>query len=62
MCVHCMCVRGQGVEPASVPSMTKALEAGRPVLVEAGATLADGLLVPQVGTNAFDITRRFVDK
>ena len=52
----------QGVEPATVPSLTAALEAGRPVTVEAGGTLADGLLVPTVGSNAFQIAKRYVDK
>jgi hypothetical protein len=51
-----------GAEPASVPSFTAALEAGRPVDVKAGATLADGLLVPRVGTNAFALARKHVDK
>jgi threonine dehydratase len=42
--------------------MSEALRVGKPALVEAGATLADGLLVPMVGANAFEITRKFVDK
>ena len=42
--------------------MTAALEAGRPVNVHAGGTLADGLLVPRVGTNAFALCRRYCDK
>ena len=49
-------------EPASVPSLTAALEAGRPVTVTAGATLADGLLVPRVGTNAFALCATHVDR
>lgn len=53
---------GQGAEPLSVPSMTEAFKAGKPVMVDAGATLADGLLVPMVGANAFEISRKFVDK
>ena len=55
-------LRCQGAEPLSVPSMTEAFKAGKPVLVDAGATLADGLLVPMVGANAFEISRKFVDK
>ena len=55
-------VRIVAAEPASCPSLTAALEAGRPVSVEAGATLADGLLVPRVGASAFALCRRFVDK
>lgn len=60
MCMLCAC--GQGAEPLSVPSMTEAFKAGKPVMVDAGATLADGLLVPMVGANAFEISRKFVDK
>jgi Pyridoxal-phosphate dependent enzyme/ACT domain len=51
-----------GVEPRVVPSMKVALETGRPVAVKAGITLADGLMVPTVGTNAFELVRQHVDK
>ncbi len=81
-----------GAEPAAVPSLSAALDAGRPVcrarrgqeaaalrlyvalylspspplsfqiVVGAGPTLADGLLVPKVGTNAFALCRKHVDK
>lgn len=52
-----------GAEPATVPSLTAALEAGKPVtLSNAGPTLADGLLVPRVGTNAFALCQKHVDK
>lgn len=51
-----------GAEPAAVPSLTAALDAGRPVAVGAGPTLADGLLVPKVGINAFALSRKHVDK
>lgn len=50
-------------EPAAVPSLTAALEAGKPVTVtQSGPTLADGLLVPRVGTNAFALCQRYVDR
>lgn len=49
-------------EPATVPSLTAALEAGKPVTVQGGPTLADGLLVPRVGTNAFALCQKYVDK
>jgi threonine dehydratase len=55
-------VRIIAAEPASVPSMAAAFDAGRPVTVAAGATLADGLLVPRVGTNAFALARAHVDR
>jgi threonine dehydratase len=51
-----------GVEPSQVASFHAALLAGRPVKVEAKPTLADGLAVAQVGSNAFEIARAFVDK
>lgn len=51
-----------GVEPENCSSLLAALEAGRPVTVPAFPTLADGLLVPRVGTNAFAITARYVDR
>lgn len=51
-----------GVEPENCASLTAALAAGRPVTVPAFPTLADGLLVPRVGTNAFAIAARTVDR
>jgi threonine dehydratase len=51
-----------GVEPERAASFTAALAADRPVRVEMKPTLADGLSVPQVGDNAFQIARALVDK
>jgi threonine dehydratase len=51
-----------GAEPETVPSLTAAMEAGFPVTVNGGPTLADGLLVPRVGTNAFALCQKYVDK
>lgn len=51
-----------GVEPERAASFTAALQAGRPVKIEVKPTLADGLSVPQVGENAFQIARGLVDK
>lgn len=51
-----------GVEPALCPSYTAALEAGKPVHAPTAPTLADGLAVPCVGSNAFAIARSRVDK
>ncbi len=42
-----------GAEPSNCPSLTAARAAGHPVTVPAHPTLADGLMVPRVGTNAF---------
>lgn len=51
-----------GAEPETVPSLTAAFEAKKPIIVPAGPTLADGLLVPRVGTNAFALCQKHVDK
>jgi threonine dehydratase len=51
-----------GAEPANVPSLTAAMREKKPVLVQAGGTIADGLLVPKVGTNAFALCSKYVDK
>jgi threonine dehydratase len=51
-----------GVEPVNAPSFVKSLEAKKPVTVELTPTLADGLSVPRVGTNAFEIARTLVDR
>lgn len=51
-----------GVEPVNCPSFTRALEAGKPVVADCKATLADGLAVPMVGGNAFQVARKYVDK
>lgn len=50
-----------GVEPAHAASYTAALEAGHPVTADVQPTLGDGLAVPCVGANAFDIARPLVD-
>ncbi|RLN14659.1 hypothetical protein BBJ28_00000307 [Nothophytophthora sp. Chile5] len=51
-----------GVEPENCSSFTKALEAGKPVDLSTLPTLADGLAVPRVGANAFELARQHVDK
>jgi len=49
-----------GVEPEAAPTLTKALEAGRPVDAEAGGIAADSLAPRQVGGLMFPIARRQV--
>jgi len=51
-----------GVEPAFCASYTAALKAGKPVLAPFRPTLADGLAVPMVGANAFEVARHYVDE
>jgi threonine dehydratase len=49
------------VESENVASFSAALEAGEPTKIALHPTLADGLAIPQVGANAFEIAHRFVD-
>jgi threonine dehydratase len=51
-----------GVEPFFAASYTAALGAGKPVPAKVTPTLADGLAVPTVGSNAFDVARHYVDE
>jgi threonine dehydratase len=51
-----------GVEPVRAASLGPALAAGHPVRCEMQPTLADGLAVPEVGGNAFQIARHYVDR
>lgn len=64
--VKCLYPRCQiiGVESEMCPSFKAALDAGKPVKIDAhhALTLADGLCVPKVGKNAFEIAKNFVDK
>jgi len=55
-------VRVIGVEPQRCASYTAALAAGMPVLADVVPTLADGLAVPKVGSNAFSVARHWVDE
>jgi len=55
-------VRVVGVESFRAPTLTKALRAGRPVKIAGATTVADGLAVPQIGTNSFAIARKCVDE
>ncbi|MGD9715416.1 MAG: threonine/serine dehydratase [Thermomicrobiales bacterium] len=54
-------VRIIGVEPEGAPTMTLALEAGRPVRLETVATMADGLAAPFTSELNLDIVQRLVD-
>jgi len=51
-----------GVEPENAASFTAALSAGRPVHIGMKPTLADGLSVPKVGDNAFQIGRDLIQR
>jgi threonine dehydratase len=49
-----------GVEPFASPTLTKALEAGRPVDAQAGGVAADSLAPRRVGDRVFPIARSYV--
>ena len=49
------------VEAENVASFSAALEAGKPTKIAMRPTLADGLAIPKVGSNAFQIARPLVD-
>jgi threonine dehydratase len=51
-----------GVEPERAASFSAAVTAGHPVQTEMKPTLADGLSVPKVGANAFEIARHHIDR
>jgi threonine dehydratase len=55
-------VRIVGVEPEAAPTLTRALEAGRPVDAPAGGIAADSLAPRRVGELVFPLARRFVDR
>lgn len=49
-----------GVEPALAPTLTRALEAGRPVDAEAGGIAADSLAPRRVGEKMFPLAQGYV--
>lgn len=51
-----------GVEPRAAACYYAALKAGRPVATDVQPTLADGLAVATVGTNAFALLREHLDR
>src|SRR5262244_3727448 len=55
-------IRIVGVEPAEAPTLTRALEAGRPVDAEAGGIAADSLAPKRVGDLMFPLAQRFVER
>ena len=50
------------VEAEKVASFSAALKVGQPVTISLQPTLADGLAIPEVGANGFDIAREHVDR
>jgi threonine dehydratase len=55
-------IRIVGVEPVQAPTLTSALEAGRPIDAEAGGIAADSLAPRRIGELVFPIVQRYVDQ
>ena len=55
-------IRLVGVEPALAPTLTRALEAGRPVDAEAGGIAADSLAPRRIGELPFPLLRAHLDR
>jgi threonine dehydratase len=55
-------IRVVGVEPETAPTLTAALDAGRPVDAEAGGIAADSLAPRRVGELMFPVARAHVDR
>lgn len=55
-------VRVIGVETEALPCMLQAVEAGRPVTLEAANTIADGIAVKRAGDLTLEHVKRYVDE
>src|SRR5512138_3718423 len=55
-------IRVIGVEAELIPAMQAALEAGKPVTVEAANTIAEGIAVKRAGDLTFGHVRKWVDE
>ena len=51
-----------GVQTARLPSMLDAVQAGHPVTVDAGTTIADGIAVRRAGNVTFPVVQQYVDE
>ena len=55
-------VRVVGVQSANLASMKAAIAAGKPVQLDAGSSVADGIAVRTSGTITFELVRKYVDE
>jgi threonine dehydratase len=55
-------IRLIGVEPRLAPTLTRALEAGRPVDAEAGGVAADSLAPKRVGQLMFPLAQKYIER
>lgn len=51
-----------GVEPEGAPTLTRALAAGEPVMLDGMATIADSLAAPFTGATTFSLCRAHLDE
>lgn len=58
---HVPTARVIGVEPSGAPKLTRAREAGEPVVLAQTGSIADGLLAVRIGTTTFAHHQRFID-
>ena len=54
-------VKVYGVQPAKIPSMKAAVEAGKPVTLDSAKTIADGIAVRRVGERTLPLVQKYVD-
>ena len=54
-------IRVFGVQPAKLPSMKAAVAQGKPVTLNAAATIADGIAVRRAGERTFPLVQKYVD-
>ena len=54
-------IRVIGVQTGRLPSMRAAVEAGAPVTLPAGTTIADGIAVRRAGVHTLPLVQRYVD-
>jgi threonine dehydratase len=55
-------IRLIGVEPRRAPTLTKALQAGKPVDAEAGGVAADSLAPKRVGELMFPLAQKYIER
>src|SRR6202048_2446703 len=54
--------RISGVQPARIPPMKAAVAAGKPVTLNAAATIADGIAVRRAGERTLPLVQKYVDQ
>jgi threonine dehydratase len=54
-------VKVYGVQPAKIPSMKAAVEAGKPVTMDSAKTIADGIAVRRAGERTLPLVQKYVD-